>query len=204
MALDELTQIKAAKSAPTAQHVFEPYRPIKTMAHAIARTRGFMLVADVDLIMKWVAREQPRFVVDLGAGSGTSSAAVLLASNVPTVITVDIDDNALNSVEQFLTNQGLNWRWQKWAGDSVEIAERLPAKAVDMLLIDTSHEYEHTVKELAAWRDKMADNHLLFIHDYFGRYQGVAQAVDEALARDELETFECAGWSWIGRYKNGK
>lgn len=173
-------------------------------AHELARNRGFLLWEDVDLIGELVEAlaERPILrVVDLGAGSGTTAGAVFAARQTAVeVYTYDISQDAINWARLFIQNIGFEKQWSGIVRDSVEAARMWANGSIDLLLLDTSHVYEPTVRELATWRTRIAPGGLIWCHDYTGPDgAGVSQAIDEAVARGEFETIKTLGYGWAGR-----
>lgn len=168
--------------------------------------------ADVDLIQH-AARRLPRRrsavkVIDLGAGSGTTLAAVLCARSENVVgVTYDIDEANLHWSQAVWKNLLPGWsnsaRWEWRQVDSVEAAEEHDDGSVDFLLIDTSHEFEHTAKEIIVWEPKMRKNGWLWLHDYVGDYPGVTRAVDAAIANGMLIAERQEGLGILCRYTHG-
>jgi hypothetical protein len=173
-------------------------------AHQLAVSRRFLDWADVDTIRELVAslpKERTVIVVDLGAGSGTTSGSVFAERREKIEVTTYdlVADPALHSTAQFLKNIGIGDQWACHEMDSVEAAGKWQNGYADLLMIDTSHEYEHTVAELAAWRPKLRRNGRVWLHDYRGGYPGVTQAVDEAVARGEFKLLKVAGLGCVLR-----
>jgi predicted O-methyltransferase YrrM len=166
-------------------------------AHALARSRAVLVEEDVDLIRDLVRSLADRtaiMVVDLGAGSGTTAAAVFAERPADvTVVTVDVDKQAIQWASRFIENIGVLDRWRGVQGDAAAMGRAWPASVpVDLVLLDASHEYEQTVAEIAAWRDVLRFGSPMWLHDYVG-YEGVRQAVDEAVARGDLRVIEQRG-----------
>jgi len=173
----------------------------RTEAHDLARSRLFLTVEDVDFIQDIVERYKPECIVDLGSGSGTTSGAVLLtAIDDVHVHTYDIAENAIHSTKEFHRNCGTSNRWHGEVMDSVKAASEFQDNFIDFLMIDTSHEYEHTVRELEAWAPKVQPGAPVWMHDYTDEYPGVKRAVDEAVARGEFEILELRGLGLLGRF----
>ena len=174
-------------------------------AHELAVSRRMLDWEDVDLIQD-MARSlglEP-MIVDLGAGSGTTAAAIYAVRPLARVYTIDISEENLHWAQQFLTN--CNYSLDRWAGiqrDSVEAAASFENESLDMVLIDTTHEYEGTVAELAAWVPNLKPRigplgGLLWCHDYRGLYPGVTRAVDEAVVAGLIGRSEVRGLGWGG------
>lgn len=176
-------------------------------AHELARNRGFLLWEDVDLIGELVEAlaERPILrVVDLGAGSGTTAGAVFAARPEAACecYTYDISPEAVEWARLFVENIGYSHRWSGVVRDSVEAAGMWADGSVDLLMLDTSHQYEPTVRELEVWRPKISAGGWLWCHDYTGPdFAGVSQAIDEAVARGELVLYKTLGYGWSGRVR---
>lgn len=171
-------------------------------AHDLAVARRFLDWEDVDLIRELAASLPPGpiLVIDLGAGSGTTAGAVYAERADAYVITVDHNAENVEWARRFLEQSGLLRpdRWRGIVSDSVQAAT-LINEGVDMLMIDTSHEYAPTVAELEAWLPAVRSGGIVWLHDYRGAYPGVPKAVDEAVARGEIELIAVRGLGWGGR-----
>lgn len=115
-----------------------------------------------------VMEAQPRLIVELGTRGGESTRVLLAVARLARsrVLSVDIEDCRSLDLEQ-----GVPWEFIQ--SDDVAFAVEfprwcaqrdLPPKA-DALFIDTSHRYEHTKSELAAWVPHLADDGVLILHD---------------------------------------
>jgi predicted O-methyltransferase YrrM len=170
-----------------------------TAAHDLARSRAFLTVEDVDLLIELsLLLPEDAYVVDLGAGSGTTALAITERRRDISVRTVDINPEAINSTEQVMINTGRRGQWSGMCCDSVWFANvcRVP---IDLLLIDTSHTYEGTKAELEAWLPKLTPGALIWMHDYKGSYPGVRKAIREACKRGEMVKVKTGGLGWVGK-----
>ena len=172
-------------------------------AHDLAVSRRFLDWADVDLIREIVGKlaDRPEInVVDLGVGSGTTAGAVFAERPAGLRVTsFDKDETNLHWSGVFITNIG---HWQQWSGllmDSVDGSQAFQDETVDLLMLDTSHEYEPTVRELAAWLPKVKPDGWIWCHDFRGGYPGVTRAIDEAIERAEIATYKVEGLGWSGK-----
>ena len=163
-------------------------------ARELAESRMFLQVADVELIQKAVgmlAAEEP-WIADLGAGSGTTAAAVFEANRNAKIWTIDISTENLNWAEAIVLSMGMTDYWVALCMDSVQAAEFLSESAWDLVMIDTSHEYEHTKDELNAWIPRLNPGGYVWLHDYIG-YDGVKKAVDEFVETRRVNIIEQSG-----------
>lgn len=151
-------------------------------------------------------------VVQLGHYYGYSALLLgfaLRATGVegPAMVTVDLDRAASDFTRRWIRAAGLTETVSVLTGDSADPA--LPALARERLgglpeivLVDSSHAYEHTLRELDLWAPELSPNALLLLHDASVFAQefdptgagGVRRAVDEWLA---------ANPAWSGMTLNG-
>ncbi len=146
------------------------------------------------------ARSRPGCrVLELGTRRGNSTLAFLAGADESGghVWSADIADCARDRLGM------LPWarcpRWTFTRGDDMHPAVRakLPAEA-DVLFVDTSHEYEHTLAECRAYVPRVAPGGVALFHDvnvydwpgygWTGDVPPVRQALDEYCAE--------AGFSW--------
>lgn len=155
------------------------------MQQAIARK---MLTREDVLFLKRIIQEtDPEHVVDLGVGGGTTALAVMdYADENCTVASFDIDETNLHWASVAMQNYKLDHRWIGTKMDSGIAAALYPKHCIDLVLLDTSHEYLPTVVELIAWRNRLVrgapPRGSLWAHDYVGDYPGVTKAIDAAVA----------------------
>lgn len=172
-------------------------------AHSLAVSRRFLDWEDVDLIQE-LAKGLPAGarVADLGAGSGTTALSVFAVCPDIKVYTVDHSGEAIYWSGKAVENIGRYADWFPIHGDSISVIDKAKIYSpFDMLMIDTSHEYQETVDELSHWLPLVKPNGPVWLHDYRGEYPGVPKAVDEAVERGELKPYAIKGLGW-GGFKN--
>jgi predicted O-methyltransferase YrrM len=155
---------------------------------------------------------QPRLIVELGTRGGESTRALLSASSLTgaTMLSVDIEDCSG-------VNVPFRERWNFLKADDIVFGQREFAPwcaarglkpEIDVLFIDTSHEYEHTRQEIAVWSPLLAERGVMIFHDTnmgggvyarldgsvghgWDNQRGVIRAVEEFLGRsyDENDSF---------------
>jgi len=97
-------------------------------------------------------------VLELGVRSGNSTAAFLAA--------VEEHGGHVHSVD--MVRPRVPWfgheQWSFYLGDDMLLVNDLPDD-VDVLFIDTSHHYRHTLAELAAFVPKVKAGGVVLMHD---------------------------------------
>lgn len=120
----------------------------------------------LETIFNETVKLQPKLIVELGVRGGESTfvferAASMSNSNL---LSVDIEDIDFKSDYA---------KWQFYKGDDIELGKNfvkfakengLPEK-IDVLFIDTSHEYKHTVDEINVWFPHLSENSIVMFHD---------------------------------------
>ena len=160
---------------------------------------------------------RPRLIVELGTRGGVSTRALLAAADVTGghVLSVDIEDCGQVDLPMRFRS-----RWTFIQADDLLFSQKpfeafcaargLPPQA-EVILIDTSHVYEHTRNELECWIPRLASRGVMIFHDtnmgsgWFrrldgkvepggNRSRGVIQAIEEFLGRryDESTYFSDA------------
>jgi cephalosporin hydroxylase len=158
---------------------------------------------------------QPMLIVELGVRNGVSTFVFERAAKLcgASLISVDLEDCSAISAYQ---------NWHFFRGDDVQFAgqfqdfcrQRDIARTIDLLFVDTSHYYEHTVQEIQAWFPLLSPRAKVLFHDtnskLIGRrkdgcfalawdnQRGVIRAIEEYLGIqiDERreETHYSRGW----------
>ena len=114
---------------------------------------------------------RPRLIIELGTRDGMSTRALLAAGEIAGahVLSIDIADCA-----QLDLPQRFRARWSFVRADDVAFAgepfaafcaARGQAALADVIFVDTSHLYEHTRAEIAAWAPRLAPAGTMMFHD---------------------------------------
>jgi len=157
----------------------------------------------------------PRLIVELGCGDGESTFVLERVAKLwqAPLLSVDIDDR-----REVGTYSGRFFI----QSDDIELAKQFPAwcaqmklpAAIDILFIDTSHVYEHTVLEIRDWFPFLAPRCKVIFHDTnlrevffrsdgstgqgWDNKRGVIRAIEEHFQQSFVEnsdfTVEIDGW----------
>ena len=138
--------------------------------------------------------EKP-FVVNIGAGAGTSALIFLESRHDLTSCTVDIQkesspygclEGEMNALVQAKADLS---RHEQVHGDSIAVGKAWKGKLPDLVFIDGNHTYEGCKGDIEAWLPLIKPNGIIAIHDYEKtekEYPGVNDSVNELL----LGTYE--------------
>lgn len=101
-------------------------------------------------------------IVEFGVRNGNSTFALMAAATdiSGSLISVDISDcvNVKNRLDKQFTA-----KWTLYKANDLNLNLRIPV--IDVLFIDTNHEYEHTIKELVKTIPLMNKNGIIMMHD---------------------------------------
>jgi len=161
----------------------------------------------------------PKLIVELGVRTGTSTFVFERVASVcgASIISADLEDCSSTSSHP---------RRHFFQGDDVQFAasfkdfcrQRGIVPSVDVLFIDTSHYYEHTLEEIQAWFPLLSPRAKVLFHDtnlrLIGRRRdgcvglgwenarGVVRAIEKHLSITLDETRECTEYTtgWLVRH----
>lgn len=162
---------------------------------------------------------ESRLIVELGVGDGESTFVLERVANLwgAKLVSVDIED--CKKVSTFKDRIFIKQ-------DDISFAAGFPdwcrpkgiAPVIDILFIDTSHIYDHTVAEIRAWFPYLAPRCKVFFHDTnmgevfvhkdgstgkgWDNQRGVIRAIEDHLetAFDEKKDFALARRGWFIRH----
>lgn len=176
-------------------------------AHDLAASRRMLVADDVDLIQETLrgiaqeSRAKMLTVVDIGAGSGTTSLSALEAGPPVTVLSYDDDIDAINWAEEAVKNIGRLDDWHKLVSwDELDAA--VGDKKIHFAMLDHEHT-EDAVNEALYWcGSRLAKDGRVWVHDYAdpGDFDlpseptpGVATAVNGAVKEGFFEIVSYRG-----------
>lgn len=146
-------------------------------------------------IYTWARGWPSAHILECGVRTGNSTAAILAALEVDRrgcLWSLDINDPDVPEhwheldYWQFLKASSVSARAQDWAPDQLE-----------MLFLDSDHEYKHVLRELQAWVPRVVAGGVVLVHDTewgpgdvrlpAGEQGPVAEALDEYCQQTGLE-----------------
>lgn len=129
-----------------------------------------------------IAVDLPAYkIIDLGVYGGGSTRAFLLACEETDghVWSVELKPSRwLERTKQKVKEWGLEERWTLTMMDDLKYLDVWKNGLVDIVMIDTSHTYEHTLAELKAYSLFVRHGGLILLHDVAESKYEVNQAVD--------------------------
>lgn len=119
-------------------------------------------------------------VIECGVNTGESTIALLegLAATDGKLHSVDIHE--LPETRPMLEKYGLTERWTFQIMDDIKFGMEWPKDSkADLIFIDTSHTYDHTVKEIAVFEPILRAGGIMVFHDTVSFYNGVQKPINE-------------------------
>jgi len=139
----------------------------------------YMLTVEFDL----------KTILELGTAEGESTIALLQAAHQIDGNVTSIDINPCTEARKTIENSGLARALDHWSfvqGDDLQVYW---AKSIDHLFIDTSHKFEHTLKELQKYEPYVREGGIITLHDIIS-FPEVMHAILEHLKnRNDLRLY---------------
>lgn len=109
---------------------------------------------------------RPKLIVELGVRTGQSTFVFERVAKMSDAFLISVD----------IASQLVSSKWHKWSfvqEDDTLFADRFVTwctkkgidPKIDILFIDTSHEYNHTKREIAKWFPLLSEKAKVFFHD---------------------------------------
>ena len=163
---------------------------------------------------------QPRLLVELGVRGGESTFAFERAARLCDADLLSVD------VEECLVQSSYP-KWSFVKQNDITFASEFPAwcssrkipPAIDVLFIDTSHLYQHTLEELRLWMPHLSAKGKMILHDTnmkrlyrrvdrslgvgWDNARGVIRALEETLGAqlNEAHDFVTVANGWLVRHR---
>lgn len=122
-------------------------------------------------------------VIELGVNTGESTIALLeaVAATNGKLISVDIHD--FPTTRQMLERYDLTNRWEFHHMDDIKFATEVWPKGelADLIFFDTSHQFEHTKREIEVFEPILRPGGVMVFHDTVTHYEGVQKPINEFL-----------------------
>ncbi|MCC7387765.1 MAG: class I SAM-dependent methyltransferase [Phycisphaerales bacterium] len=135
---------------------------------------GEMSVPMISVLQGFIMGSGIRSIVQLGHYKGYSTLMIGMMLRRMGVekglVSIDIDKGMTEGVQGWLARAGLEAQVRLIVSDSAApgmpaAAEVILGRAPRCLIIDSSHQYAHTLRELDLWWDALAPGGLMFLHD---------------------------------------
>lgn len=165
---------------------------------------GETTIPAISLITSLVSSSSISRVVQLGHFAGYSTLMIgfcFVNSHSPgRMVSIDLDPKITKYTEAWIERAGLDTKIRLFCGDSAD--PQLADQAIDeleggpeLIFLDSSHAYEHTLRELDLWYPLLEPGGLILLHDvsqFATQYDatnegGVRRALDEWSERNDAE-----------------
>jgi predicted O-methyltransferase YrrM len=161
---------------------------------------GEINVPAMSLIQGFVSGGATRRIVQLGHYYGYSALLIgfwlRAMGQGGQLVSIDIDPKATAFTQEWVDRAGLGDQVKLMLNDSAAEESLLAAEATlggmpELIILDSSHQYEHTLRELDLWVPRMPSQSLMLLHDtstYARTWDakglgGVQQALDDWLPK---------------------
>ncbi len=95
------------------------------------------------------------------------------------IFAVDTWHYAPDAEAEFLRNIWGKFSVTQYKGTSLEAAKVIPDASLDLVMVDTPHDYPTVIADLRAWLPKVKPGGIIAGHDYCPKWPGVARALHE-------------------------
>jgi predicted O-methyltransferase YrrM len=117
-------------------------------------------------------------IVELGTRNGNSTIALLEAATAIGGQVLSVDVEPCLDARRRIKEAGFDSMWQFVQADDMSLGPPIVPVPIDLLFIDTSHIYSHTIAELNKYYSYLRDGSWIVMHDYV-EFPGVNRAVRE-------------------------
>lgn len=111
-------------------------------------------------LFEFARRYKPELVVETGTDRGRSAAHFALGNPQGKVITIDIDQACKDNVDALKISNIVSV-----AADSLAFVDKIHGKNVDVLFLDSLHQYDHASAEWRAYHPKVQSAGIVFFDD---------------------------------------
>lgn len=136
----------------------------------------------------YIVKNNCKKVLELGAGVANSTRALLLAVRETGGHLWSIDIAECPVAVERVKAWNLQDYWTFIVSDDMQYDWK---EEVDVLFIDTSHEYNHTLEELRKYA--RLTKKVIFMHDTISFKEGVQRAIDDFLKEEKNWNFKEVG-----------
>lgn len=147
---------------------------------------NYLTIMETRVLTSWGRRlhSLDPIAINIGAGAGTSTLALLLGHPSLLVVSVDIKMAQLDLERRNLEDVGMGReRYEQIHGDSAETGRDWNRGLIDLVFIDGDHTYAQVKKDIQMWLPHIVEGGILCGHDYgWEKWPGVKQAFDEEMA----------------------
>jgi predicted O-methyltransferase YrrM len=118
-------------------------------------------------LVAWADPRPGAVMVEVGSYAGESAALFARSARFKSIICVDIWNNPTTRLaERYFDLRARHYPLSKWKMSSDVAAEAFEDRSLDLVYIDTWHDYDAVTRDINAWREKVRPGGVLAGHDY--------------------------------------
>ena len=137
---------------------------MKLTSYDLSQEFGMMEINEIDLLKKHVAKlPDAPLIINIGAGFGTSSLAMLEVQ--PGAFIFSIDPQPRAKEQEHIARAGYANRAIRLLGKSQQVGQFFPYQ-VNCVFVDGSHVPKDVQRDIELWKPKVKPGGLMFFHDY--------------------------------------
>lgn len=123
-----------------------------------------------------------KLVLELGVNTAESTIALLEAVEKTDGQLISVDIQRLPQTRPMLEKYGLVGRWSFHLMNDIQFGMEWPKdRKADLIFVDTSHEYEHTKREIEVFEPILRPGGIMVFHDTVTFHDGVQKPINEFL-----------------------
>jgi hypothetical protein len=145
----------------------DPFPGLAALLATISRSHIISDISDhlIPILTRSVIRK-PQLIIELGVRGGESTFVLERAARLMEAVLVSVDLEDCSQVSTY-------WQWHFIRQDDLAFAEEFPRwcatlgikPQIDILLIDSSHLFDHTRQEIRCYFPLLAEAATVFLHD---------------------------------------
>lgn len=193
----EEVRIKAESQVQTGQKIAEPVNSEELAPESMKYTlehskHGSDIHQHLVTLHNLVTSISAKAVIELGVNTGESTIALLEAVAATNGKLISVDQHDFSQTRLMLEKYGLTGRWEFHKMDDIKFGTEIwpKDKKADIVFVDTSHQYEHTKKEIDVFDQILRPGGIMIFHDTVSHYDGVQKPINEFLKTHKAYKYE--------------
>lgn len=161
------------------------FQPLNTLEFVM--TKPSDIWAHLPTLYMLTVEYNLRTIVELGTAEGESTVTLLQAASQIGGVVYSIDIARCPKAHEIIKRAGLYRCWNFIQADDLQFVWNQP---IDHLFIDTSHLYEHTLKELQKYEPHVREGGIITLHDIVSFPEVMAAITTYTKNRGDLRLYK--------------